>query len=39
MATCVRATDVVIAALDRADVHRSAAREAFSQLASTRTDS
>jgi predicted nucleic acid-binding protein len=36
--TCVLDTDVVIAALDRADAHHPAAREAFGHLASTRTE-
>ncbi len=35
MAVCVLDTDVVIAALDRADVHHPAAREAFARFAST----
>jgi predicted nucleic acid-binding protein len=38
MATCVLDTDVVIAALDRADAHHPVAREAFGRFASTRTE-
>jgi predicted nucleic acid-binding protein len=38
MTTCVLDTDVVIAALDRADAHHPAAREAFSRFASTGTE-
>jgi predicted nucleic acid-binding protein len=34
MTTCVLDTDVVIAALDRADAHHAAAREAFGRFAS-----
>lgn len=37
MTICVLDTDVVIAALDRADAHHAAAREAFSRFASTGT--
>jgi predicted nucleic acid-binding protein len=33
MASCVLDTDVVIAALDRADVHHAAARKAFERFA------
>jgi predicted nucleic acid-binding protein len=36
--TCVLDTDVVIAALDRADAHHPAARKAFGRFASTRTE-
>lgn len=38
MAVCVLDTDVVIAALDRADAHHRAAREAFARFASTETE-
>lgn len=38
MTSCVLDTDVVIAALDRADAHHPAAREAFGRFASTRTE-
>jgi predicted nucleic acid-binding protein len=38
MTTCVLDTDVVIAALDRADAHHAAARDAFDRFASTRTE-
>jgi predicted nucleic acid-binding protein len=38
MTTCVLDTGVVIAALDRADAHHSAARDAFDRFASTRTE-
>ena len=38
MATCVLDTDVVIAALDRADAHHPAAREAFGRFASAGTE-
>ncbi len=37
MATCVLDTDVLIAALDRADAHHPAAREAFGRFASAGT--
>lgn len=37
MTTCVLDTDVVIAALDRADAHHPAAREAFGRFTSTGT--
>ncbi|MBS1891549.1 MAG: PIN domain-containing protein [Actinobacteria bacterium] len=38
MAICVLDTDVVIAALDRADAHHSAARETFGRFSSTKTE-
>lgn len=38
MATCVLDTDVVIAALDRADPHHSAARETFGRFSSMTTE-
>lgn len=38
MAICVLDTDVVIAALDRADAHHAAAREAFTRFVSTGTE-
>ncbi len=38
MTTCVLDTDVVIAALDRADANHPAARKAFSRFVSTRTE-
>lgn len=38
MATCVLGTDVVIAALDRADAHHEQAREAFGKFASGETE-
>ncbi len=38
MATCVLDTDVVIAALDRADAHHGQAREAFGMFASAETE-
>jgi len=38
MAICVLDTDVVIAALDRADAHHPAARKAFGRFASTATE-
>jgi predicted nucleic acid-binding protein len=38
VATCVLDTDVVIAALDRADAHHSQAREAFGGFASAGTE-
>jgi predicted nucleic acid-binding protein len=38
VAVCVLDTDVVIAALDRADAHHRAAREAFARFASTETE-
>ncbi|HEX8959801.1 MAG TPA: PIN domain-containing protein [Solirubrobacterales bacterium] len=38
MASCVLDTDVVIAALDRADAHHPAARVAFERLATEETE-
>lgn len=38
MAICVLDTDVLIAALDRADAHHPAAREAFGRFSSTATE-
>ncbi|MBS1679725.1 MAG: PIN domain-containing protein [Actinobacteria bacterium] len=38
MAICVLDTDVVIAALDRADAHHPAARETFARFTSTGTE-
>jgi predicted nucleic acid-binding protein len=38
MPICVLDTDVLIAALDRADSHHPAAREAFARFASTKTE-
>lgn len=38
MAICVLDTDVVIAALDRADAHHAAAATAFERFTSTRTE-
>ncbi len=38
MAICVLDTDVVIAALDRADAHHPAAREAFGRFAAAGTE-
>lgn len=38
MATCVLDTDVLIAALDRADAHHPQAREAFGRFASAGTE-
>lgn len=38
MAVCVLDTDVMIAALDRADAHHPSAREAFGRFASTGTE-
>jgi predicted nucleic acid-binding protein len=38
MATCVLDTDVLIAALDRADAHHAQAREAFGRFASVGTE-
>jgi predicted nucleic acid-binding protein len=38
VATCVLDTDVVIAALDRADAHHAEAREAFGRFASAGTE-
>ncbi|MBS1886446.1 MAG: PIN domain-containing protein [Actinobacteria bacterium] len=38
MTICVLDTDVVIAALDRADAHHPAARDAFARFASTGTE-
>jgi predicted nucleic acid-binding protein len=38
VATCVLDTDVVIAALDRADAHHREARDAFGRFASSETE-
>lgn len=38
MATCVLDTDIVIAALDRADAHHAAAAAAFERLTAGRTE-
>ncbi len=38
MATCVLDTDIVIAALDRADAHHAAAAEAFERFITGRTE-
>ena len=38
MATCVLDTDIVIAALDRADAHHAAAAAAFERLTAERTE-